>query len=425
MMMLGCLIFILVGAALEKGSRLSPIDFRVPFNNTRCLLNNCDPYNEYDVLRIYEIEGGARALEPAFRSAPFLYMPTFFSITAPLALLPFTQAQVIWNGLIYGGLIIASFLTWVLAAEDAARISGLLIGLMLANSEVIALVGNPAGVAISLCVVAVFCFLRGKYVMLGVVCLGIALVIKPHDVGFVWMYFLLAGSAYRKRALQAIAVTAILSFPAVLWTTHVAPHWAQELQATLKTAALHGGANDPGPASSGAHALGMMVNFQTALSFFKDDPHFYNTISYGVGFGLLGLWAFRVFRTIPTRETTWLALAAVSALTMLPIYHRQYDTKLLLLTVPACATLWAEGSKTGKISVIVTCAAFLLNGDIPWAVLLYVLRVIHLPQTDLTRQIVIAVQILPSPFVLLLAGTFYLFVFIRRSGIPHFEVQGS
>lgn len=414
-MALGCVIFILLGWALENNSNLSPIDFRTPYYGARCLLRNGDPYNESDVLRIYEADGGARDLEPGFRSIPFMYMPPFFSIILPFAVLPFGLAQAIWNLLIYGGLILVSFLIWSVASKSAPTMSGCLIGFMLASSECLAMVGNPAGVAISLTIVAVLCFLNERFTALGVACLGLALVIKPHDIGFVWLYFLLASGAYRKRALQSLVVVLIVSAPAFLWVSHASPHWLGELYTTLKASAVHGGPNDPGPTSSGAHGLGMMVNLQTALSFFRDDPHFFNPLTYAVCGGLLAVWAFFVLRSRPTRERAWLALASVSALTMLPIYHRQYDTKLLLLMIPACAMLWAEGGRTGKLALLITGAAFLINGDILWVSFFLMLRLFHIPPTDLNRQIIVAAQLLPVPLILLLAGAFYLFVFVRRS----------
>jgi len=34
---------------------------------------------------------------------------------------------------------------------------------------------------------------------------------------------------------------------------------------------------------------------------------------------------------------------------MLVTYHRPFDAKLLLLAVPACAMLWAEGGRIGGL----------------------------------------------------------------------------
>jgi uncharacterized SAM-binding protein YcdF (DUF218 family) len=94
----------------------------------------------------------------------------------------------------------------------------------------------------------------------------------------------------------------------------------------------------------------MMVNLQTVISVFWDDPRIYNATSYIACGALLLAWVFVTvrFRFSPAR--TWLALAAIAALSLLPIYHRQQDTKLLLLTIPACVVLWTEGGLVGSQS---------------------------------------------------------------------------
>ena len=64
-----------------------------------------------------------------------------------------------------GGLILASFLMWDIGAELAPVITGALIGFLLANSELCLVVGNVAGIVVSLCVVAAFlCFIKRRFV---------------------------------------------------------------------------------------------------------------------------------------------------------------------------------------------------------------------------------------------------------------------
>jgi ABC-type Fe3+-siderophore transport system permease subunit len=99
---------------------------------------------------------------------------------------------------------------------------------------------------------------------------------------------------------------------------------------------------------------------------------------------------------------------------MLPVYHRQYDAKLLLLTVPACAMLWAEGGPIGWIALLVNTAGFVLTGDIPSAIFLGLIGKLQVSTTGLTGQIVTAAQVFPTPLVLLLMGIFYLWVYVRR-----------
>ena len=283
LMLLGSAVFLFLGLALKYASRESGIDFKVPYYSARCLLQHCDPYMQSDVLRIYEAEGGERPGETPqdrLNSTRFVYFPTLFLFTSPLALLPFEPAHVLWTVLTLGSVLLASFLLWNLAVENAPLLSACLIGFMLANSVLLVIIVNPAGIAIALCIIAVWCFIKERYEAAGVWCLAVSLLVKPHDVGFVWLYFLLAGGVYRKRALQTLALVIALGLPTILCVTHFSPHWMPELRSTVSSAAAHGGPDDPGPASTGAHGLGMMINLQTALSYFRDDPHFYNSVTY-------------------------------------------------------------------------------------------------------------------------------------------------
>jgi len=417
-LLLGCALLVILGPLLERISPVAMIDFKLPYYSTRCLLMGGNPYNGTDVHRVYELDGEGRLLEKV-RNSPdatrLVYFPTIFVFTSPLALLSFGSAHLIWMSLEVGGLILCSFLMWSLGVGYAPILSGCLTGFMLANSELLAILGNPAGLAISLSVFAVWCLVEKRYEYAGVFCLAAGLMLKPHDVGFVWLYFLLAGATYRKRALQALALVLALSVPAVVWVTRVGPPWLSDLSWTLKSISARGALNDPGPASSGAHGLGMMVNLQTIISYLRDDPGFYNSVTYIVCGALLLVWIWNTLGSRPSHDKTWLALAAISAFTMLPVYHRQVDTKLLLLSVPACALLHAEGGRTGRLAVLLTGAAFVLTGDIPWAIALRIISYIHLPEQPFFKGTLVAIQILPIPLILLAVCVFYLWVYAHRA----------
>jgi hypothetical protein len=273
--------------------------------------------------------------------------------------------------------------------------------------------GMSAGIAISLCVVAVWCFLQERFVPAGILCLAISLALKPQDAGLVWLYFLLAGGVYRKRALQTLAAAVAFCLPSVLWVWHIAPHWIQELHSNILAFTAHGGINDPGPASSGAHGLAMIISLQEVISVFRDDPRIYNPASYLICAPLLLVWIFATLRSRPTAARILLGLAAIAPLTMLPFYHRQYDAKLLLLAVPACAMLWAEGGLIGRLALLVTTAGFVFNGDIFFAIVIRILTS-HLPATVLSGQIQAAVLVFPAPLILLVMSIFYLWVYVRR-----------
>jgi hypothetical protein len=421
LLLLGSAVFLFLGTALESVSPVSMIDFKVVYYSTRCLLHHSDPYNENNVLSTYKDEGGERPSESARDLqvvTQYMYLPTAFSFTVLFAMLPFGPAHLLWMALVVGGIIFASFLIWDLAADYAPIVTGALLCFLLANTELLVIIGNASGIAISFCVVAVWCFYKKRFAALGVLCLAISLALKPHDTGLVWLYFLLAGGVYRKRAMQTLAVFAALSLPVILWVTHVSPHWMQELSSNMAALSVHGGLNDPSPASSGAHGIGMMINLQTVLSFFRDDPRFYNLATYLICGVLMLVWLFATLRSRTTPAGARLALAAVAPLTLLPVYHRQGDAILLLLTVPACAMLWAEGGHVARLALLVNAAGFVLTGDLTWAIILGPLNNLHLTLSRLAGQILVAALVFPAPLILLTMAIFYLWIYMRRAHDP-------
>ena len=421
LLLLGSAIFVLAGSAMERMTSGSMEDFKAVYYGSRCLLQHCDPYSESDLLRVYLAEGGERpsdALQRGQRQGitVCVYPPAAFIFIAPFALLPWGPAHALWMILIAGSFILAAFLMWNTGASHAPVISGGLIALLLVNSMSLLMIGNAAGVVVSLCAVAVWCFIEERFAAAGVLCLAACLAIKPHDAGLVWLYFLLAGGVYRKRALQTLAVTAALAIPAVVWVGQVAPHWMRELNSNLATLSAPGGLNSPDPTTASTGTAAMVVNLQSVVSVFRDDPRLYNSVSYLVCGALLLVWSVMTLRSRPTPARAWLAIAAIAALSMLPVYHHLYDAKLLLLTVPACAMLWAEGGPMGWLALLVNTAGFVLTGDIPLALLVSLTRSLHVDTAGLPGKMLTVVLARPAPLMLLAMSVFYL-IALQRLGV--------
>lgn len=418
LLVLGAAVFLSMGGAVAILSPSATVDFKTYYFTARCLLEHRDPYNQVDVLRVYRAHVAERE-EPSPRAVPvivrLIYLPSVFAISAPVALLPFVPAHWLWIAINAGSLLLAAFLLWDAAADLEPALAGLLIGFQLANGELIIMTGNAAGMSIGLCGIAVWCFLRNQYTAVAVFCLAISLAMKPHDTGLIWLYLLLAGGILRKRALQSLGALAALTLPMVIWVTVSAPRWVSELRANIVSFSGRGSISDPGPASSGAHRLGMMVNLQTAVSFFRDDPRVYDAVTYVICGALLFVWAVLTFRSRWSPERMWIALASVSALTLLPVYHRQLDVKTLLFAVPACAILWARGGKIGKAALVITLAGLVFTGEMSWVIALGILSHIPPPNTSFWNEVMVGIQILPAPLSLLAVGVFYLWVYGREA----------
>ncbi len=416
-LLLGALVYVLIGIAWSRVSLITMGDFKVVYYSSKCLLQHGDPYSEHDVLRIYQAEGRERPSEPELDrqvKTRYFYPPTAFTFTIPFALLGFGAGQFLWMVLSAGSLILAAILMWDLGADFASIVAGALLGLFLMNSFWLFMIGNAAGIVVSLCAVATWCFLRERFVLAGVVCLTVSLAIKPHDSGLVWLFFLLAGGSFRKRALQTLLVLVALGLPVVLWVNHVSPHWLQEMRTNMSSFSGVGGITDPGPAGMAGRNMDSLVELQAAVSIFSDNPRIYDSVTYVICGTLLLVWGIATLRMPPSQARTWVALAVIAPLSLLPIYHLQHDAKLLLLTVPACAMLWAEGGTIGWLALLVTGAGIVINGDILSGLRITLTRHFLVPQTNLPSKILTAVLTRPAPLILLGMVVFYLWVYLRH-----------
>lgn len=407
-------------------------DFKAVYYATRCLLQHHDPYSADEVFHTYLSETAADPSDPALNGqrqgvTVNVYPPPTFLILSPIVLLPWELSHTLWMALIAGSFVIAAVLMWEEGARFAPLVSGCLIGIMLANAFSLILVGNTAGLVVSLCVIAVSCFVRQRFTTLGVVCLALALVIKPHDAGLVWLFFLLDRGSNRKRALQSLLVAALLAIPSALWVSSVSPHWMQEAHSNLSETSGPMGRDNPGPNSLGSRTAGMIVDLQAVISVFRDEPHFYNLLSYLVCAALLVAWSVPSLTAPSSPTKTWLALAAVSALSMLPSYHRVYDAKLLLLTIPACAMLWARGAVIRWLAVAITSMGLILTADFPLALLVSLTKHLDLTSPGIADKIQAVLLVRPAPIAVFIVSIFYLAIYVselvlRGRKIDH-EVQ--
>ncbi|MGO9324100.1 MAG: glycosyltransferase family 87 protein [Terracidiphilus sp.] len=393
------------------------IDFRAVYAGTRCLIHEHNPYNVGDLEREYRSEDGQRPKDSpsTFQAITlFVNVPTTFVFVAPFALLSWGPAHILWVLLTGCAFILAILLMWSAGANHAPKVSTLLACILAVNCESIFSEGNTAGIVVGLCGIAVWCFLENRFVWAGILCLALSLAVKPHDSGFVWLYFLLAGGIHRKRALRSVVITAVIGLMACLWLSHVAPGWMHDWHANLATISARGGINEPGPDSVSGRSLFMVVDLQAAISIFRDDPAFYNAVSYAICGAFLLAWAAWTLRTRVTVEKAWLAMGAAAAFTLLITYHRPWDAKLVMLAIPACCLLWTRRGRVGKIGFLITAAAVLFAGDVPLSAVTILASSLKLSTAGLGGQLLALVLIRPESIALLAMGIFYLWVYLRR-----------
>jgi hypothetical protein len=405
---------------LQRVPHSGIVDFRIVYLASRCMIEHRDPYSETEFLRVFQEEGGLVPSDSSERQKfqdavmAVVYLPTALLLIAPFAALGWGAAQALWTILTITLFTLACCLIWSIAADYSLPVATCLLALMLANSEVLYAFGNAAGVAISLCAIAVWCFYTERFVFVGAVFLAASLAIKPHDSAAVWFYLLIAGGAYRKRAVQALIVAGGLGILAVVWMHQVSPHWIQEIRSNLELVSARGGIADPGPAGISNGTGGIIISLQSAFSIFRDDPHFYGPATWAVCAPLFIAWLLRTFRNGAAHPQLWLALAAIAPLSMLPVYHRPYDAKILLLAVPACAAIWAQGGVQRWFALVTTSAAILVTSDFPSTLLVALGRRVPTYPVGLSNQLIAVVIARPVPLILLAMSIFYVWAYVRR-----------
>lgn len=413
------LVLVLLGCAILTGYCIYGLsgragwsfgDFKCVYSGARCMVLGCNPYNENELIQTYAAAGGDPSRWFAVRKYNAINLPTALFLIIPFGVLPWETAKVLWMILILGSFVVAALLVWDLSRPYAPVVSGALIGVFVASSAMLLRSANLAGLVIGLCAIAVWCFVTERFVTAGIVCLAISLVLKPHDSGLIWFWLLLAGAGYRKRAVQTLGLVIALSLPAVLWVSLMpaSSHWARDMHANLVGNLSHGNSGDPGPANSWASSL---TNVQAAIGVIRDDPHIYDPVAYLIGGGLLLVWLVPTLKAGQSRARDFLALASISALSLLPVYHRQYDTRLLLLMFPAAAMLWAGGGLVGWLALLITAAAIALTS----AKLVAASTQLHIDSNGLSREILTIVLHRPIPLVVLILCLFYLSIYVART----------
>ena len=411
----------LFAVVLQRSPHSGIVDFRIVYLAARCMIEHRDPYSPNEYLRVFQEQGGTVPADPVERQRfegavmAVVYLPTALLLIAPFAVLGWGTAQALWTLLTISLFTIACCLIWKVAADFSPPLAAIMVGFMLANAEVVFAFGNAAGVAVSLCAIAVWCFITERFETAGIVCLALSLAIKPHDSAAVWLWLLIVGGKHRRWAGQSFLVVCGVGILAALWAYQVSPHWLEELHSNLEIVSARGGVADPGPTGMSNGTGGTIINLQAVFSVFRDDPGLYNMAAYAVCALLFIAWLIRTFRGGRSRTEMWLALAALVPLSMLPVYHRSYDAKLLLLAIPACAALWAQGGAQRWVATLTTSAAILVTSDLPSTILTVMSRRIPANPAGFSEQLLTVVVARPAPLVLLAMAMFYLSVYVRQA----------
>ncbi|MBV8115065.1 MAG: hypothetical protein JO300_10010 [Silvibacterium sp.] len=133
-----------------------------------------------------------------------------------------------------------------------------------------------------------------------------------------------------------------------------AMHWTSDLRENIARSVAPGAANDPRPAHRGGVDF---ANLQAITSIFFADPKMFNLAAYVIFLIALAVFIVATLKTDVNadsdRQIHYAAIASLSAISLLPVYHRVYDARVLLLAIPAIVVVHQRQRLLGMILAVV------------------------------------------------------------------------
>ena len=348
---ISALLFLSLGG---YGALHSSCDFVTVYTGARCLLHGCNPYDTTQFEQEYFQAGGSAGEMPDWDLSIPVYPPSTFLVLSPLALLSFPVARLLWFLLIGCLFVTSAALMLYMCPRSHRWLATILVSLILGTSRALLVAGQPATFAISLLVIGSYFFLRGRFLPVGSILLMLSLAVKPQIGGLIVLYLLVWRIHWRYALVAMAGALALLLSAGLILSLHPrSAGWTSDLRANISTTVKAGAINDPRPTSVDATAD---INLQAITSVFFADAREFNAVAYAVFLALLAVLVTAVLRTNAGPEMYLLSLGALSALSLIPVYHRFYDARLLLITIPAVVIVFQKrlllGAFIGALTVL-------------------------------------------------------------------------
>jgi hypothetical protein len=364
LLLLGILAFVGKGYKDEQAA-LHFRDFKQPYASARCVLHGCDPYAEAPTREQFLEAGGVDEDATVFQAYSSLYPPPSLVMLTPVAALRYPAAHELWFVVIALLFSLASAAVAELSLSFLGGGTAIVLTVVLAafifSSTILLMLGQITGPVVSLLVIGAWLLIHDRLRWLAVLCLTAALLLKPHDsLLIVGLYLLVAGARWRRAWLAVMALALVFTAGSLAWFQHspATSHWTTELPANLKGNTSSGNVNDATLSNLQASEI---ADLKALVGTVTPSPRLATLGELGGSAILLLLWIVPVVRMRDTRTKHVLALAALSAITLLLIYHRQYDTRLLLLVFPATALLLARRRGWGLAALALTAVASVIT----------------------------------------------------------------
>jgi hypothetical protein len=349
-------------------------DFASPWASARLWLTGQNPYDNARLWDTWITSHGAFETDHDLWLA--LNAPGAYAALAPLAALPAGLAGGAWLGLCVAAVVVILGCALSLARVRLRSLTAwLVIAAALASAPVqtILAVGQLSLPVIGLCFVAMCLARDGRDGWAGVL-LGIAVAVKPQLVAPLLAYYAL-GRRWRlvlPAALVACAVTLVAIVP-MQWR---GIPWQADWARNLALATTPGGANDP---TSSGPWRNQIIDLRAWLFALTDRRDVVVPAGAAISVLLAGLYvalvaAARAARAAPAAPAVarggeprdeLLPLAALMALTLLPVYHKVYDATVLVLPLAWAVRSLRDARQRGvAVVTLASLTVFLIPFDL-------------------------------------------------------------
>lgn len=280
-------------------------------------------------------------------------------VLAPVAALPWKMARIAWMLLLS---ISVAATIWSLAQAagfawtDLRSLTFIAACLALAPFQTGLASGNATIFVIGLCALAIWAA-RDRRDTFAAVLFGIACAVKPQLGAFLVFYYLV-----RKRwrlFSTAVATTLVLNLIAVLYLQLRGASWLQDY---LRNARGFVSANHIDDFTTDNPARFTLINLQVPFFSITGHSSSANWLAFGVTLALICAW---IYWTIKRKDNVseLLCLGAISAVALLPVYHRFYDASLLAVPLSWCIVNAFGSSKMNARLSLMPMALFLFPGS--------------------------------------------------------------
>lgn len=274
-------------------------------------------------------------------------------VLAPVAALPWEIAKPVWLGIL---LVSFALTVWALAEacgfrwnkNDLRTLAFVAACLALAPFQTGIASGNTSILVIGLCAVAIWAAHHDRDFAAGVL-FGVACAVKPQIGAFLVLYYLVR----RRWRLFATALTCTVALNLVA-ASYLVLQGASWVQDYIHNARGFVTANHIDDFTTENPARFTLINLQVPFFSITGRSSTANLLAFAIVATLVCVWIYLVIRG-KDGAPELLSLGAISAVALLPVYHRFYDAALL--AVPLC---WCIANATGPAKTMARSSLFLM-----------------------------------------------------------------